>query len=158
MRGYLTGVHPVLAAVLYALQQTREDLNKWTAGLTQDQLWTAAGDLAPVGFHVRHIAGSVDRLITYASGESLTSAQLETLQRETGRDLSSDELLSRLEASLCRAESIIRAADPAHFDQPRFIGRQRIPTTLAGLLIHIAEHTQRHTGAAIVTAKLARHR
>jgi hypothetical protein len=40
----------------------------------------------------------------------------------------------------------------------RLDSRQRhmLPTTVAGLLMHIAEHTARHVGQAISAAKLAR--
>ncbi|MEP6714465.1 MAG: DinB family protein, partial [Terriglobia bacterium] len=37
----------------------------------------------------------------------------------------------------------------------RRVGRQQLPTTVIGLLVHIAEHTQRHVGQAISAAKLA---
>jgi uncharacterized damage-inducible protein DinB len=53
------------------------------------------------------------------------------------------------------AEAVIRAIDPATHGDARTVGRKRLPTTVIGLLTHIAEHTQRHVGQAIVTAKLA---
>src|SRR4051794_24343142 len=97
MRGHLAGMDPVLAAVLYALQQAREDLAARTEHLTNEQLWRAAGDVAPVGFHIRHIAGSVDRLIAYALGEQLTPDQMAALKSESERDLSRDSLLLLLD-------------------------------------------------------------
>lgn len=154
MRGHLADLHPVIAAVLYALEQAREDLTSRTASLTHEQLWRSIGAAAPVGYHLRHVAGSVDRLITYAAGASLDDAQLQTLKAESDRDLMRAALLEAIRRSFDRAEQVIRAADPADFSAPRFIGRKRIPTTFAGLLIHIAEHTQRHVGAAIATAKI----
>ncbi len=53
------------------------------------------------------------------------------------------------------AESVIRSLDPSSLAEPRWVGRNRLPTTVIGLLTHIAEHTQRHVGEAIVTARLA---
>jgi hypothetical protein len=36
------------------------------------------------------------------------------------------------------------------------VGRARLPSTVFGLLFHVAEHTQRHAGQAITTAKIVR--
>jgi hypothetical protein len=55
-----------------------------------------------------------------------------------------------------RAELVIRALDPARLTEPRAVGRKHLPTTVIGLLTHIAEHTQRHVGQAISATKLAR--
>jgi hypothetical protein len=44
--------------------------------------------------------------------------------------------------------------NPADFDQPRYVGRKRLPTTVGGLLVHLADHTQRHVGQTITTAKV----
>ncbi len=54
------------------------------------------------------------------------------------------------------AEAIVRSIDPATLPEARWVGRKRLPTTVMGLLIHVAEHTQRHVGEAIITARLAR--
>ena len=50
----------------------------------------------------------------------------------------------------------IRAIDPGTLAEPREVGRRQLPTTVAGLLTHIAEHTARHVGEAIITAKVIR--
>lgn len=109
-----------------------------------------------VGFHLRHIAGSTDRLMTYLQNRSLTSEQLSVLQGEhepggAGRDA----LLAGLDQAFREAEAVVRNLDPAALAEPRGVGRQRLPTTVAGLLTHIAEHTQRHIGQAISAAKWA---
>ncbi|MBC8165750.1 MAG: DinB family protein [Bryobacteraceae bacterium] len=156
MRGYLDAKEPVLNAVLYSLQQSREDIEKCLAALTDAQVWESRGNLAPVGFHILHIAGSVDRLTTYAAGDSLTEDQLQVLGHEKDRELSREELRDMTETSIQKAEALIRSTDPNRFGDRREIGRKRIPTTLIGLLFHIAEHTQRHVGEAIITAKLVR--
>jgi hypothetical protein len=36
------------------------------------------------------------------------------------------------------------------------VGRKKLPTTVIGLIVHLAEHTQRHVGQAVSAAKLAR--
>jgi hypothetical protein len=156
MRGHLVGVDPVLAAVLYSLQQVQEDARRWTGGLTDEEIWLSEGDIASVGWQIRHLAGSIDRLTTYADGRMLTEQQFADLhaERETGVPLAT--LLQTLDASLVRAESVIRTTSPADFETRRYIGRKQIPTTVSGLLIHIAEHSQRHMGELIVAAKLVR--
>jgi hypothetical protein len=157
---WLTGsrrdVHPLLAPTLYSYAQAREDLAHWTTELTDAQIWSRPHGLAPVGFHIRHIAGSVERLTTYLKDEQLTAEQLHALQREMQAGPGRDELLRALDDSLQRSEKVILALDPATLEHPRAVGRKRLPTTVSGLLVHLAEHTQRHVGEAIITAKLAR--
>jgi hypothetical protein len=142
--------------VLYSFQQAREDLAKHSAGLTDDQVWARPFDLAPVGFHLRHIAGSVDRLSTYLLGAQLYDAQMAALRNEMEPGELLTNLLTQVNESLARAEERIKSIDPATFTESRAVGRQQLPTTVIGLLVHIAEHTQRHVGQAIGAAKLAR--
>jgi uncharacterized damage-inducible protein DinB len=44
----------------------------------------------------------------------------------------------------------------ADLEAERFVGRRRLPTTLGGLLVHVAEHTQRHVGQMVTTAKVVK--
>jgi hypothetical protein len=152
----LPQVHPLLAPVLYAFQQTREDLARHTTGLTVGQVWARPHGLAPLGFHLRHMAGSVDRLSSYLEGQPLDEGQMAALAAEMEPGTGLEELLADVDRALRRAEEIIRAIDPATFAEPRWVGRKRLPTTVIGLLVHIAEHTQRHLGQAIGAAQLAR--
>jgi uncharacterized damage-inducible protein DinB len=157
MTGSITGVHPVQAAVLYSFRHALQDLSTWTEGLTAEQLWRQMGDVAPVGFHALHLAGSVERLLTYATGNQLSESQMEELRAEKGQhNLSREELLQVIERKLQAAEAVVRSLDLSDLNAVREIGRKRIPSPLGVLLVHIAEHTQRHVGEAIVTAKLAR--
>jgi uncharacterized damage-inducible protein DinB len=157
LRGPIVDVHPLTVPILYAFQQAREDLEKHTAGLTPGQLWATPHGFASAGFHIRHIAGSTDRLMTYLQGRELTAAQLEELRaEETPLSITREELLSILNQTLTEAESIIRAIDSATLTDRRTVGRQKLPTTVIGLLTHIAEHTQRHVGQTISASKLAR--
>jgi uncharacterized damage-inducible protein DinB len=157
MRGPIPGVDPLVAPVLYAFQQAREDLARHTEGLTPEQLWASPHGFGSAGFHIRHIAGSTGRLMNYVEGEQLTPDQLRELEDEkrplgVGRD----ELLAILDAAFERAEAVVRAIDPATLREPRGVGRKQLPTTVIGLLTHIAEHTQRHVGQAIRAAKWSR--
>jgi uncharacterized damage-inducible protein DinB len=153
LRGTITGVHPVIAQLLYSFQQTREDLEYFAEGLSADQLWSRPSGLASVGFHARHIAGSIDRLLTYARGEQLTPAQLAYLKAEAEPV---ENVITWLTAQLDDFAQQVRAFDSSTFDQHRKVGRKELPTTVGALLIHVGEHTQRHVGQAIVTAKLVR--
>jgi hypothetical protein len=155
LRGPLPGVNPLLSPALYSFQQTREDLAAHTQGLTTAQVWSRPHRLAPLGFHIRHIAGSVDRLTTYLEGRALDEAQMAALTVENQPDAGLAELLAELDRSLRRAEQVIRSIDPATLAEPRSVGRKQLPTTVIGLLTHIAEHTQRHLGQAISSAKMA---
>ena len=156
MRGPIDGVHPFLAPVLYSFQMAREDLDKFTAGLPNAAIWATPHGLTSVGFHVLHIAGSTNRLSTYLQERELTAAQLEALAAEQRpAELSREELLAGLNAAFLDAEAVIRAIDPATLADVRTVGRKHLPTTVIGLLTHIAEHTQRHVGQAIAAAKLA---
>jgi uncharacterized damage-inducible protein DinB len=156
MRGPIPGVDPLVAPVLYSFQQAREDLAQHTEGLTAAQLWAKPHGFGSVGFHLRHIAGSTDRLMTYLTGHQLSEAQMEFLRHEHDPGATREELLTALDAGFQQAEAIVRALDPAKLSEPRGVGRKMLPTTVTGLLTHIAEHTQRHVGQAISAAKLAR--
>ena len=156
MRGPIEGVHPLLAPVLYSFQMAREDLEKYTADLPPGRLWATPHGLASVGFHILHIAGSANRLVTYLQGRELSAAQLQAMVAEGSPGaLSRDQLLAALNHAFRDAEAVIRAIDPATLADARTVGRKRLPTTVTGLLTHIAEHTQRHVGQAISAAKLA---
>ena len=153
MRGSIMGVHPLLAPVLYSFEQSREDLAKWTEGLTTEQLWAKPHDTGAIGFHIRHLAGATDRLMTYLQGQQLSAEQLSSLKTEHEPGADRATLLAHLDSMFKKAEAIVRALDPATLTEPRVIGRKQLPTTVIGLLTHIAEHTQRHVGEAIMTVK-----
>jgi uncharacterized damage-inducible protein DinB len=156
LRGPISNVHPLIAPMLYAFQQAREDLATHTAGLTIEQIWATTHGLGSLGFHIRHIAGSTSRLITYLEGNQLSEHQLAELRTEPEPGASIQNLLAGMERSFEHAEAVVRALNPADLAAPREVGRKRLPTTVIGLLTHIAEHTQRHVGQAISAAKLAR--
>jgi len=156
LRGPISGVSPLIAPTLYSLEQAIEDLAKHTAGLSPAQIWASPAGLPPVGFQLRHIGGSVDRLVTYLLGGQLSETQLAILKIEMEPGASREELLARVSEVLTEAAATIRAIDPATLSEPRAVGRQKLPTTVAGLIVHIAEHTQRHVGQAITTAKATR--
>jgi uncharacterized damage-inducible protein DinB len=156
LSGTLNEVHPVPRALLHSFEHTLHDLRHWTEGLVTEEIWARPFGLGAIGFHLRHIAGSTDRLFTYARGEMLTEAQMEALRAEHEPGAPRDELLDAIASVFQRIAEEIRAVDPAALGEPRAVGRKKLPATLAGLLIHIAEHNLRHTGQVIITAKVVR--
>jgi uncharacterized damage-inducible protein DinB len=161
LRGPLAGVDPRVGPILYTFQQAREDLDLYAGSLSLAQLWAEPYGFGSVGFHLLHIAGSTDRLMSYLEGRALTREQLAALAAEEksaeegAEGLSATELLAGMDHVFAAAEAVVRAIDPATLSEARWVGRKRLPTTVAGLLTHIAEHIQRHVGQAISAAKLA---
>jgi len=154
LRGTLCDVPAVPRAVLHALVLAQEDLRNWCYALTEDQLNATPGRLASVAFQLRHIARSLDRLLTYAEGSSLSEAQVAQLKSEADPTAQHDELFAELETGLKRSEERVRMLASVDLEMPRGVGKKMLPTTVGGLLVHIADHTQRHVGQAIVTAKI----
>lgn len=147
-------VPAVPRAVLHSLELAKEDVDKWCAGLTEGELNARPLGLAPVAFHLRHIARSLDRLLTYAEGRGLSEEQLALLQTELESQQSRDQLFAELEAAFSRSATRIRAIDVASLEQTRLVGKRGLPTTVGVLLVHVADHTQRHVGQAVITAKV----
>lgn len=154
LRGSLSGV-PVLArAVLHALALAGEDIERWCADLSDQELNARPAGIAPIAFHLRHIVRSADRLLTYAEGRQLSTGQISALKTELDTGASKQELFAEFEAGIESAAARVRAFSPAQIDEPRTVGKLQLPTTVGSLLIHVAEHTQRHVGQAITTAKV----
>ncbi len=156
MRGPIEGVEPLVAPVFYCFTQVREELAHYTEGLTTEQVWRHSGSLPTLGFHLRHIAGSVDRLMTYLMSGEITPEQIAYLKTEGEPGASLPELLAGIDATFAKAEGNLRTIRAEDIHAPRYIGRKKLPTSVLGLLVHIAEHTQRHLGQSITTAKLVR--
>jgi len=159
LRGPLTGIDPVLMPAAHALVQASEDLEQAASDVTVEQLWVKPGGAASLGFHLRHIAGSIDRLLTYARGEEISEAQRHAIAREQepGEPLAhAATLIQQAQGAIERALGAIRATPKESLFEARTIGRKALPTNVIGLLFHIAEHTQRHTGQIITTARIVR--
>lgn len=155
LSGPIEGVPPLLMPVAHALTQSKEDLRAAASALTSGQLWLRPGGVASVGFHLRHIPGSADRLLTYALGRGLSEEQLAALQREREPvDAPVTQLLDEVDVVLDRVIDQLRRTRSEQLLERREVGRARILSTVLGLLFHIAEHTQRHTGQVITTAKI----
>ena len=155
MRGTYAELDPVVRAVVHALELAEEDVARWCGTLSDAEMFARPGGVAPVAFHLRHMARSLDRLLTYAEGRVLNEAQLTMLRTEMDAG-SAAQVIAEFGEGLTAAKERVRTVTPESFAEARGIGRKRLPTTVAGLLIHCAEHTARHVGQAVTTAKLVR--
>jgi uncharacterized damage-inducible protein DinB len=140
--------------VLHALDLALDDITKWTAGLTDAEVHSAPLGLTPIAYHLRHIARSTDRILTYAEGGQLSTEQLAALKAESTGEETLAELIAEVEISFTNAEARIRDLASADLNKPRFVGRKQLPTSIGGALIHVADHSQRHTGQIVTTAKV----
>jgi uncharacterized damage-inducible protein DinB len=157
LRGPLPDVIPELQPVAHSLLQVREEIAA-AATLSLEQLWARPGGAASIGFHLTHLAGSLDRLLTYARGDALNAAQRAALAAESSDDTSrpaADLVRSALDA-LDRALAQVRGTPLCTLDEAREVGRARLPSTVLGLLFHAAEHAQRHSAQIITTMKVIR--
>jgi uncharacterized damage-inducible protein DinB len=156
LRGPVEGVAAELQPVAHALLQVREDLERLLGGADRAELWVEPGGAASAAFHVVHLAGSLERLLTYARGEQLGGAQLERLRAERQPDRAQDaaDLLRLGHAALDAALRQVRSTDPATLDERRSVGRAALPATVRGLLFHAAEHATRHAGQLATTLKI----
>jgi uncharacterized damage-inducible protein DinB len=154
LRGTSADVPAVGRAVLHALDLALDDIAKWTEGLTDAEIHAEPLGLTSVSFHLKHIARSVDRLLGYAEGSQLTAEQLAALKTEQGGDETLVELMAEVEISFSNAADRVRVLATADFNIPRAVGRKQLPTSIGGALIHVADHTQRHVGQVVTTAKV----
>jgi uncharacterized damage-inducible protein DinB len=156
LRGPVPDVPALLQPVAHALLQALEDAERLTVGMASDDLWTSIGGAATVGFHLRHMAGSLDRLLTYARGEPLTDEQRQALavEKENTGDVDAEELLGNLRATVDRALGQLRSTATETLTDARSVGRAGHPSTVLGLLFHAGEHTTRHAGQISSTVRI----
>jgi uncharacterized damage-inducible protein DinB len=159
LRGTHTVTPAVLRAVVHALELAREDIEKWCAPLNGEALNARPAGIAPVAFHLRHIVRSLDRLLTYAECNQLgpaqlSPAQLTALKTELDLGATHAEVFSEFRKGIDEAIRRVQTFSAADLNEPRSIGRKGLPTSVGGLLVHCADHTQRHTGQAVTTAKI----
>jgi len=159
LRGPIEGIPPLLMPVAHALVMAREDVAAALETLEPDEVWARPGGAASAGFHGMHLAGSLDRLFTYARGEQLSEEQFAALARENSPadpPPNARELTQLVETTVEKALAQLRATNPDTLLEPREVGRQRLPSNVIGLLFHAAEHSMRHVGQVVTTAKVVR--
>jgi uncharacterized damage-inducible protein DinB len=157
LRGPLPDLPALLQPVAHALLQAREEVQALLADFSEAHLWDRPAGLASVGFHLQHLTGVLDRLSTYARAEALTPTQLQALAAE-GQPIDSPNpvttLVTAFDQQVERLLAQLRATPPATLTEPRGVGRAQWPSTVIGLLVHAAEHTTRHVGQLLVTARV----
>ena len=159
LRGPFPNVPALLQPFAHAFIAAREDIDRALAGIGSDELWARPSGVASVGFQLAHLAGSTDRLLTYARGEALSEAQRADLAREHAvADVrpSAEELGSAFREIIRRALEQLAVTDESTLTEPRAVGRAQAASTVLGLLFHAAEHAARHAGQIVTTAKLVR--
>jgi uncharacterized damage-inducible protein DinB len=157
LRGPVLNIPPLLQPVAHALLQSGEEVEKITREFSEDKLWLRPAGVASVGFHLKHLAGVLDRLFTYARGETLTPQQLEYLRSEeisSTPQLTSQDMVQRFKDQIKRSLIQLENTKEETLLAPVEIGREKFPSTVLGVLFHAAEHTQRHTGQLLVTVRI----
>jgi uncharacterized damage-inducible protein DinB len=154
LRGPIEGVPDPLQPVAHALIQARDEARDLLRDFPPELLWASPAGVASVGFHLQHMSGVVDRLFTYARGEPLSDKQRAALAQEGSPAGNVDDLLAAFDARVDRALAQLRATQPHALIETRLVGRKQLPATMLGLLFHAAEHTQRHLGQMLVTARV----
>ena len=157
LRGPIPGIVPLLQPVAHALFQAREDVAATLSHLPHEHLWCTPRGAASIGFHAKHLCGSLDRLFSYARGDALSAPQLAYLQSERDPGAPPADavaLIALVDGAVERALAQLRGTSAATLTDARAVGRQRLPSTVIGLLFHAAEHTTRHAGQIITTAKI----
>ena len=154
LRGPIEGVPSLLQPVARALLDTADELNRVVPLLDSEGLRLRPGGTAPVSFHLLHIAGSTERLFAYAQGVELTPAQRDRLALEKQpAEIPTERLLAETVTVLHGCVEALAGFDSEDLLRSRGVGAQQLPSTVLGLLVHAAEHAQRHCGQVVTTIK-----
>jgi hypothetical protein len=157
-RGPVEGVPAVLQPVAHILLQVRESVDEMVAGLTAEQWNRRPGGVASAAFHVRHIPGVIDRLLTYARGQALSAEQLAAIALE-GAPLAIAAVPAMLDVLSKRVDAAVAELKTVHVNTLgdfRGVGRKQLPSTVIGCLVHGAEHAMRHVGQLSVTIRIVK--
>lgn len=149
----------LLQPAAHAFILSLEDCEVAVRDLPVDAIWREHSGAASLGFHLRHLVGATDRLLTYARGEALTSAQKAALavERTPGDPRpTAAELVEAWREGVNRALAQLAATPESALLDVRGVGRAQLPSNVLGLLFHAAEHASRHTGQVVTTAKIVR--
>lgn len=156
LRGPVADIAPVLQPAAHAILQARQEAVEALENFPSTLLWVRPGGVASVAFNLQHLAGVLDRLFTYARGEQLSLSQSTALQKEgeENESIGLEYLLEQFNKQVHTAIQQLKDTDSHTVFEVRLVGRKKIPSNVLGLLFHAAEHTQRHTGQLLVTAKI----
>lgn len=151
----IDNLDPILQPAANALLEAKEELAIYLQDFPESKLWSKPAGCASIGFHLKHISGFLDRLLTYADGKMLNEKQLDYLSKEEIiENIQLDKLISNTINSIEKTVEHYKSFPMSSLTESRFVGRNQIPTTSIGLLFHAAEHTMRHVGQILVTSKI----
>ena len=157
LRGPLPGIPALLQPVAHALLQAREEVTALMQDFPSAHLWDRPAGVASPGFHLQHLTGVLDRLFTYAAGLPLSGEQLAALAAEGQpgpAGTSVKELVDQFNQQIDKVLGQIEQIPESILTEARGVGRAQLPSTVLGLLVHAAEHTQRHNGQLLVTVRV----
>ncbi len=156
LRGPVQDVPPLLQPVVHALLQANDEIKTMLEGFPENSLWQKPHGMASVAFHLQHIVGVIDRLFSYAEGNSLSKEQLKYLSEEGLEDdrITLSYLLNSLQHKISDTIKKLQLINSDQLLEARTVGRLKFPSTVLGLIFHAAEHTMRHTGQLLVTVKI----
>ena len=158
LRGRVDKVPDLLQPAAHAFLQSREEISRYLHNFPENKLWEKPAGRASVGFHLQHIAGVTDRLLTYAKGDQLSENQLHYLEAEgiPNENLILEDLIDNVQNNIDTAINYLKDLEEAELTRTVEVGRNRIPSTLIGVLFHAAEHSQRHVGQLLVTISVVK--
>jgi len=154
LRGTLTEVDAVRRQVLHTFELAEDDMEKWCSGLSDAEINARPFGIAPVSFHLRHMVGTIDRLLTYLGGGQLSAEQMTTMRGELGAGGTTAEVMQLFKDGLADARRRVLLISPGSYEEARGVGRKMLPTTVGALMVHCADHTHRHVGQAVTTSKV----
>ena len=156
LSGPIAGITPLLQPAAHAILQTRDEVHKGLKDFPESLIWERPEGVASVAFHLQHIPGVLDRMFTYASGRQLDQHQLDYMMAEgKERDgITLSGLLEHLDKQVDKAIHQLSNTPETDLLLARAVGRKQIPSNVIGLLFHAGEHSQRHTGQLLVTARV----
>jgi uncharacterized damage-inducible protein DinB len=157
LRGPVPAVPPLLQPVAHALLQARQEVEIALQEFPDSLLTARPAGVASVGFHLHHLAGVLNRMQTYAGHQPLSTNQLAYLAAENDVPTapgSSAALVAHFHATVDAFLAYLPTVPEATLPELRPVGRAGLPSTVIGLLVHAAEHTTRHVGQLLVTARI----
>ncbi|MEJ8757139.1 DinB family protein [Pontibacter sp. H259] len=157
LRGPVAGVPALLQPVAHALLQARDEVENFMQDFPEDLIWERPAGVASVGYHLQHLTGILQRLLTYARGEALTEDQLSFLYAEgKPTEATARDLVQQFHEEIDKALEQLKQTDEKTLTEVRRVGRAQVESTAIGLLFHAAEHSMRHVGQLLVTARVLR--
>ncbi|RPG34297.1 MAG: DinB family protein [Muricauda sp. TMED12] len=160
LSGPIPDVPALLQPAAHALLQSVREIKTYLTDFPEDRLWEKPYGRASVGFHLRHITGVLDRMLSYADMKALTAEQFDYLKNEgNGENApSSEKLIDDFEVKVNQALEYFKNTPESILTEERFVGRKKLPSTVIGLLFHAAEHGQRHVGQLLVTVSVLKNK